>query len=197
VTPWMTTRWVIGGAALTLAAVVVWILWPHRFNTTPSFEISALSRNERAQLAELVLNISEAPQEKLAEARQEVWKILGRHGVPSPSARQNLEQIFLKIGQGTHLFWLDAQQALKEQRPVKSGARTQWEVDLLSDGWLTQEQQHRYDAFMAQVAREEPIESSHGVEIVADEIILKEIVESWDEDELRNIIFALLTPPVS
>lgn len=188
----------MGGAALTLAAAVLaWIVWPYRFNTIPLFELSALSRNERAQLAELVLNISEAPQEKLAEARQEVWKILGRHGAPSPSARQKLEQIFLKIGQGTHLFWLDAQQPLKEQRPVKSGARTQWEVDLLSDGWLTQEQQHRYDDFMAQVAREEPIESSHGVEIVADEIILREIVESWDEKELRGTVSALLTPPVS
>ena len=192
--PNLSPRWATGLAALALLlALAILFFRPDQFFGSPTFEVSDLSRAERLQLSELILNVAEEPKETLPKAKEIVWAIFGPHGTPSASAQQELEQVFLKIGQGPRLFWLDAQQAIQEQRPIKGPERTQWEADLLSDGWLSLAQQRRYEEFMARLAGEEPIESTHGIDIVVDEKIVQEIVQSWDEDELRQAIRALLT----
>jgi hypothetical protein len=159
------------------------------------FDPAELSSEERAQLSELVLTVTEEPQETLAEARTRVWAIVRPHGAPPAAVRQGLEPIFLKIGRGPRLFWADAQRALDEGRPVKSQARTQWEAELMGDGWLTMAQQHRYDDFIRQIAQGEPIESSHGVDIALDDKMIRAINDSLDEGELHNTVAQLLTPP--
>lgn len=159
------------------------------------FDPAVLSSDERAQLSELVLTVTEEPKEVLPEARSRVWTILRRYDAAPAAARQGLEPIFLKIGRGQKLFWADARQALAEGRPVKSPARTQWEAELMGDGWLTMAQQRRYDDFMQQIARGEPIESSHGVEVALDDKMIRAINDSLDDVELRNTVDRLLTPP--
>ncbi|HXZ25891.1 MAG TPA: hypothetical protein VEI24_06685 [Nitrospiria bacterium] len=159
------------------------------------FNPNALSSTERAQLSELVLTVAEEPQESMAEARERVWAIVRAHGAGPDAARRALEPIFVRIGHGPKLFWTDARQAVAEHRPVKSEARTQWEAELLGEGWLTMAQQQRYDDFMARIARGEPIESSHGVDVALDDRMIKAINESLDERELRRTVAELLTPP--
>lgn len=187
---------VIIAAALLAAAVWAWRAGSFaRLAHLASFDPSALSSTERAQLSELVLNVAEAPQETLPEARTRVWAILHRQGADPAAVRPALEPIFLKIGQGPKLFWTDAQQAIADKRPVKSAARTQWEAELMGDGWLTLAQRRRYDDFMEQVARQEPIESTHGMDIAVDDRMADAIRSSLDDDELRGAVAALLTPP--
>jgi hypothetical protein len=166
----------------------------HPFSAS-SFNPDALSSSERAQLSELVLTVTEEPQEAMADARERVWAIVRPHGAPPDAVRPALEPIFLKIGQGPRLFWADARQALAERRPVKSEARMQWEAELMGEGWLTMAQQQRYDNFMSQIARGEPIESSHGVDIAIDDRMIRAITDSLDEGELRQTVTELLTPP--
>jgi hypothetical protein len=183
--------------AVALLAGAGWFVLagPYRLLDRGSFDPAVLSSAERAQLSELVLNVTEEPQEVLAEARGRVWKILRPHGAPPAAVRPALEPIFLKIGRGPRLFWADARQALTERRPVKSEARTQWEAELMGEGWLTMAQQRRYDDFMQQIARGEPIESSHGVDIALDDKMIRTITDSLDEGELRGTVAQLLTPP--
>jgi hypothetical protein len=56
------------------------------------------------------------------------------------------------------------------------------------------EQQRRYDLFMERIARGEPVESTHGAEMLVDAPIVAEIVKSWDDGELRRALTLLLTP---
>lgn len=177
------------------AALTVLLLNPSRFMRASAFQAAALSSDERRQLSDLVLNVAEAPQETLPEARRLAWEMLRRQGAEPDAVRRELEPIFLKIGQGPRLFWTDAQRAIAEQRPVKSEARTQWEAELMGDGWLTLEQQHRYDAFMERLARQEPIESTHGMDIAVDVRMADTIRSSLDDGELRRAVADLLTPP--
>jgi hypothetical protein len=178
-------------AAIVLAVYAVSIRVAHR----ASFDPAALSSPERAQLSELVLTVTEEPQEAMAEARNRVWAIVRPYGARPAEARRSLEPIFLKIGQGPRLFWADARRALAERQPVKSEARTQWEAELMGEGWLTMAQQHRYDDFMQRIARGEPIESSHGVEVALDDKMIRAINDSLDDGELRKTVAELLTPP--
>ena len=182
----------------TLRAVVVAVLLCGGLaagGCTRSFHLSTLPHDERARIAEIVLAVAEAPQEVPPETRREVWAILRAHGQPSADNRRELAGILYRIGQGTRLFWLDAQQAVASGHPVKSDARTQWEADLLKEHWLSPIQQHRYDDLMEKISRQEPIESSHGVEISLNESMARAIVESWSDTELRSAIDQLLTPP--
>jgi len=160
-----------------------------------SFDPDTLSSVERAQLSELALTVAEEPQGAMAEARRRVWTIVRAHGARPSDARSALEPIFLKIGHGPTLFWTDARQAVAERRPVKSEARTQWEAELMGEGWLTLAQQRRYDDFMARIARGEPIESSHGVDVALDDRMINAITDSFNEGELRRTVDELLTPP--
>jgi len=183
--------------AAALLAVIVLAAWAvsSRFSHRMSFDPASLSSTDRAQLSELVLNVAEAPQETLPEARRRAWAILGRQGAGPGAIRPALEPIFLKIGRGPALFWSDAQQAIAGQRPVKSAARTQWEAELMGEGWLTLAQQRRYDDFMARLARQEPIESTHGMDIAVDDKMAQSIRASLDDGELRRAVADLLTPP--
>jgi len=160
-----------------------------------SFDPADLSSVERAQLSELVLTVAESPQETMTEARDRAWAILRRHGAEPAAVSRAMEPVFLKLGRGPKLFWQDARRALAEQRPVKSEARSQWEAEVMGEGWLTFDQQRRYDDFMARLAHGEPIESSHGVEIAVDDRMIKAITDSLDDGELRNTVAELLTPP--
>jgi len=183
--------------AAVLLAVAGWMVLagPYRLWDRGVFNPAALSSSERAQLSELVLTVTEEPQEVMAEARDRVWAIVRPHGAPPATVRPALEPIFLKIGQGPRLFWADAQRALAERRPVKSEARTQWEAELMGEGWLTLAQQQRYDDFMRRIALGKPIESSHGVEIAIDDRMIRAITDSLDDRELRGTVAELLTPP--
>jgi hypothetical protein len=189
-----------GLAAVLLVALLGGTAWlliagPWRPAYQASFNPADLSSTERAQLAEAVLTIAEAPQETMAEARKRAWEILRPHRAEPAAVRLGLEPIFLKIGQGPRLFWTDAQQAIAERRPVKSAARTQWEAELMGDGWLTLAHQRRYDEFMERLARDEPIESTHGMDIAVDRRMAQSITASLDEGELRRAVAELLTPP--
>ncbi|MEW6325548.1 MAG: hypothetical protein AB1515_09205 [Nitrospirota bacterium] len=180
--------WAIAAALALLAVGVALKAGPFR----DGLELAAA---DRSALAELVLSAVEAPDERTAPGRDAVWTILRRRGTPTAGDRRELEARFLAIGRGPRLFWLDAQRALKAERPVKSAERTQWEAELLGDGWLTMAQQRRYDEFMGKIARREPIESSHGVEILVDEAMAQAILDSLSDAELRATVTALLTPP--
>ncbi|MBI3621822.1 MAG: hypothetical protein HY208_06505 [Nitrospirae bacterium] len=182
-------------ASLPVVLIAAWVAGPFRPPHQASFNPADLSSTERAQLAEAVLTIAEAPQETMEEARKRAWEILRPHRVEPAAVRRGLEPIFLKIGQGPRLFWTDAQQAIAEHRPVKSAARTQWEAELMGDGWLTLAHQRRYDEFMDRLARDEPIESTHGMDIAVDRRMADAIRSSLDEDELRRAVAELLTPP--
>ncbi len=182
-------------AGLLMVGVALLFLGPYRVIGSSTFDPSRLSGAERIQLSELVLNIAEAPQEALPQAREAAWVIFRRHGTLSPSTRRDLETIFLTIGHGIPLFWQDARRAIDERRPVKSAARTQWEAELSGQGWLSLGQQRRYDDFMARIVKQEPIESTHGMDLVVDARIADQIVKSWDENEWRGVVAELLTPP--
>jgi len=181
----------------TVAAVagLALLTGPYRLTSPSPIELSAFSIDERTHISELMLNVAESPHDTLPTAREHLWTTLHSHGELSAGGRRELEAILLKIGQGPRLFWTDARQALNERRPVKSSARTQWEAELMGEGWLTLEQQRRYDDFMERIAREAPIESSHGVEIDVDGRMADAIVESFDDAELRDAVAALLAPP--
>jgi len=181
-------------AAAVAAMILLVLSGPYRSGPRSTFDLSALSPDDRLLLSDLVLNIAEAPEETLPQAREAAWALFRRHGTPSAEARRGLETVFLRIGQGPRLFWLDAQRALEEARPVKSAARTQWEAELMGEGWLSMEQQRRYDLFMERIARGEPVESTHGAEMLVDAPIVEEIVKSWDDGELRRALTLLLTP---
>ncbi len=187
----------VAAIAVVGLAVLVWVelAISSRVAHRAAFDPSTLSSAERAQLSELVLNVAEAPQETLPEARDRAWAILRRQGADPAAIRQGLEPIFLKIGQGPRLFWTDAQQAIAEQRPVKSEARMQWEAELMGDGWLTLAQRRRYDDFMERLARQEPIESTHGMDIAINDRMAGTIRSSLDDGELHSAVAALLTPP--
>jgi hypothetical protein len=193
--PFATRRILLVAAAIVMVGGLALLSGPYRFGGS-TFELDDLSATERAQLSELVLNVAEAPQDILPEARHRAWAILRRQGAEPAAVRRGLEPIFLKIGQGPRLFWTDAQRAIADQRPVKSEARTQWESELMGDGWLTLAQQRRYDEFMARLARQEPIESTHGMDIAVDDRMADTIRSSLDDGELRRAVAELLTPPV-
>ena len=168
---------------------------PYRPGALASFDLDDLSPDEKTQLSEIILTVTEAPDERTAIARQAIRTILRRHGALPEASRRELEARFLKIGQGPRLFWLDARQAVADGRPVKSAARLQWEAELLGDGWLTMAQQRRYDDFMDKLSRGEPIESTHGMDVIVDEAIAKTIVDSLGPAELQATVASLLTPP--
>ena len=188
-------RTAVMAAALLAGAAWFLLAGPYRLLDRGAFDPAALSSSERAQLSELVLTVTEEPQEAMAAARERVWAIVRPHGARPAAVRPALEPIFLKIGRGPKLFWTDAQRALAERRPVKSEARTQWEAELMGEGWLTLAQQRRYDDFMERIARGEPIESSHGVEIAIDDRMIQAITDSLDDGELHTTVTTLLTPP--
>jgi len=192
----LSRRWI---AVAVMAALLLGggFLLNSRFHLfgRSSFDPADLSSVERAQLSELVLTVAESPQETMTEARDRAWTILNRHRAEPAAARRALEPIFLKLGRGPKLFWEDARRAFAEQRPVKSEPRSQWEAEVMGEGWLTFDQQRRYDDFMGRIARGEPIESSHGVEIAVDDRMIKAITDSLDDTELRSTVVSLLTPP--
>ncbi len=155
----------------------------------------SLTSEERQKVTELVLAVTEDPEETVKSAHDELWMILRKHGSPSVKQIGRLKPRFLTIGEGHHLFWLDAREALKSRRMVKSPDRARWEEQLARDGWLSSQQRDRFDGLMKQVMEEDPIPSNHGVEVSLNSTMVDEIVNSWDERELERSIAYLLTPP--
>jgi hypothetical protein len=158
-------------------------------------EIPALSPEERHKITELVLSVAEDPEDTVKPARDELWSILGNYGSVSGVTLGRLQSRFMMIGEGHRLFWLDAREALKNHRPVKSAERARWEERLTREGWLSEQQRDRFDALMKKVVDEEPIPSNHGVEVSLSATMVEEIVSSWDEQELRHSVEYLLRPP--
>lgn len=155
----------------------------------------SLTSEERQKVTELVLSVAEDPEERVKSAQGELWAILRKHGPPSGSQLGRLKPLFLTIGEGHYLFWLDAREALKSHRMVKSPNRARWEEQLVRNGWLSSQQRDRFDDLMKQVMEEEPIPSNHGVEVSLSSTMVDEIVNSWDERELERSVTYLLTPP--
>jgi len=156
---------------------------------------AVLTPEERQKITEIVLSVAEEPEETVKPAHDELWTILKKHGPPSDKLLGRLKPRFLTIGEGHHLFWLDAREALKSRRMVKSPDRARWEEGLAKEGWLSPQQQARFDDLMKQVMAEEPIASNHGVEVSLSSTMVDEIVNSWDERELERSVAYLLTPP--
>jgi len=154
-----------------------------------------LSAEERQKITELVLAVTEDPEETVKSSHDELWTILRKHGSPSEKQIDRLKPRFRAIAEGHRLFWLDAREALKTHRAVKSTARAQWEEQLEKDGWLSAGQRARFDYLMKQVMEENPIPSNHGVEVSFSRAMVDEIMDSWDEGELERSIVYLLTPP--
>jgi hypothetical protein len=154
----------------------------------------SLTSEERQKVTELVLAVTEDPEETVKSAHDELWTILRKHGSPSEKQLGRLKARFRTIGEGHRLFWLDAREALKSHRVVKSPARAQWEEQLGKDGWLSAGQRARFDHLMKQVMEENPIPSNHGMEVSFSRAMVDEIVNSWDERELERSIAYLLTP---
>lgn len=155
----------------------------------------SLTLEERQKITELVLSVAEDPEETVKPAHDELWSILKKHRSLSAEARGRLKTRFMSIAEGHRLFWLDAREALKTHRMVKSPYRARWEERLSRDGWLSSEQRSRFDNLMKQVINEEPIPSNHGVEVSLNSTMVDEIVNSWDGQELERSIAVLLTPP--
>ncbi len=155
----------------------------------------SLTSEERQKVAELVLAVTEDPEETVKSAHDELWTILRKHGSPSEKQLGRLKSRFLTIGEGHRLFWLDARESLKSHRMVKSPDRARWEEQLARDGWLSARQRDRFDDLMKQVMEENPIPSNHGVEVSLSSTMVDEIVNSWDERELERSVTYLLTPP--
>lgn len=155
----------------------------------------SLTSEERQKVTELVLALTEDPEETVKSAHDELWTILRKHGSPSEKQLGRLTSRFLTIGEGHRLFWLDARESLKSHRMVKSPDRARWEEQLARDGWLSARQRDRFEDLMKQVMEENPIPSNHGVEVSLSSTMVDEIVNSWDERELERSIAYLLTPP--
>lgn len=155
----------------------------------------SLTSEERQKVTELVLAVTEDPEETVKSAHDELWTILRKHGSPSEKQLGRLKSRFLTIGEGHRLFWLDARESLKSHRMVKSPDRARWEEQLARDGWLSARQRDRFDDLMKQVMEENPIPSNHGVEVSLSSTMVDEIVNSWDERELERSVTYLLTPP--
>ncbi|MBI3610229.1 MAG: hypothetical protein HY204_05955 [Nitrospirae bacterium] len=158
-------------------------------------EAVSLTPEERQKITELVLAVTEDPQDTVVSAHEELWSILKKHGPPSERQIGRFKDRFLTIGEGHHLFWRDAREALRSRHRVKSPARVRWEERLEKDGWLSQKQRDRFDDLMSHVVSEEPISSNHGVEVSLSGTMVDEIVNSWDEQELERSVAYLLTPP--
>ncbi|MBI3812531.1 MAG: hypothetical protein HY283_10070 [Nitrospirae bacterium] len=154
----------------------------------------ALTLEERQKVTELVLAVAEDPEETVKSAHDELWTILKKHGSPSGKQISRLKPRLLMIGEGHRLFWLDAREALKSHRMVKSPDRARWEEGLARDGWFSLQQQARFDEIMKQVMTEDPIPSNHGVEVSLSSTMVDEIMKSWDERELERSVAYLLTP---
>jgi hypothetical protein len=157
--------------------------------------VMSLTSEERQKITELVLAVTEDPEETVTSAHDEIWAILKKHGPPSGKLIGRLKPRLLTIGEGHHLFWLDAREALKRHQMVKSPDRARWEERLARDGWLSVLQRDRFDGLMKQVMDEEPIPSNHGVEVSLNSTMVDEIVNSWDAQELERSVTYLLTPP--
>jgi hypothetical protein len=155
----------------------------------------SLSSEERQKITEIVLSVAEDPDETVKPARDKLWSILKKRGAPSVGALGRLKNQLLFIGEGHHLFWLDAREALKSRHMVKSPDRARWEERLTEEGWLSATQRIRFDGLMKQVMEEEPIPTNHGVEVALNATMVDEIVNSWDRQELERSIALLLTPP--
>jgi len=158
-------------------------------------EIPALTPESRQKITELVLSVAEDPEDTVEPARKELWKILGTRGSLPADSKNRLETRFMMIGEGHHLFWLDAREALTSHRPVKSEARARWEEKLTRDGWLSGQQRDRFEMLMKQIVEEEPIRSNHGVEVSLSPGMVEEIVNSWDEQEMKSSVAYLLNSP--
>jgi len=96
-----------------------------------------LTSEDCQKITELVLAVAEDPEETVKTSREELWTILNKHGSPTEKQIDRLKIRFRRIAEGHHLFWLDAREALKSHRRVKSPARAQWEEQLEKDGWLS------------------------------------------------------------
>jgi hypothetical protein len=155
----------------------------------------ALTTKDRQKITELVLSVAEDPEDTIKPAREELWSILGDQGSLSAASLGHLQTRFMLIGEGHRLFWLDAREALRIHRPVISAERARWEERLTRDGWLSELQRGRFEALMKRVVDEEPIPSNHGVEVSLSPEMVEEIVNSWDEGELRRSVAYLLKPP--
>ena len=155
----------------------------------------ALTDQDRRRITDLVLTVAQGQPEVVEMARDELWLILRRHGSPSERFRISLRDQFLKIGEGHHLFWMDARQAVRSHQAVKSRTRVRWEEDLARAGWFSQVQRNRFDEFMKIIASEEPITANHGVEIALSPEMVDVIAGSWDEQEFSDAVNVLLIPP--
>ncbi|HUK57351.1 MAG TPA: hypothetical protein VLY20_11910 [Nitrospiria bacterium] len=155
----------------------------------------SLTSEERQKITELVLSVAEDPEETLQPSRDELWAILKKHGSPSGRELEELKAQFLVIGRGHRLFWLDAREALRSHRMVKSPDRARWEETLAGAGWLSEPQRARFDVLMKQVIDEEPISSNHGADVSLSRQMVDEIVNGWDERELEHSVADLLKPP--
>jgi hypothetical protein len=162
----------------------------------PGSDVSpALTPVDRQKITEIVLSVAEDPQDTVKPAREEIWSILQDHGPLSAESLGRLQTRFMLIGEGHRLFWLDAREALRIHRPVKSAERARWEERLTRDGWLSGLQRDRFEVLMKRIVDEDPISSNHGVEVSLSPEMVEEIVNSWDEGELRRSVAYLLNAP--
>ena len=156
---------------------------------------NALTEQERQRITDLVLTVAQGQPEVVEMARDELWSILRGHGLPSERFRASLREQFLKVGQGHHLFWLDARQAVRTHQALKSRARARWEEDLARAGWFSDGHRRRFKEFMEMIASEEPITANHEVEVALSPEMVDMIAESWDEQEFSDAVEVLLIPP--
>ncbi len=158
-------------------------------------ESAFLTDEERQKITELVLSVAEDPTVPLDPAKAELWSLLGKYGRPPRLRLDRLQTQFIRIGEGHHLFWEDARQAVRDRRAVKSPLRAQWEEELLKAGWVSKKQLDRFDELMNTLANEEPMTANHGVELALSQEMVDEISKSWNAREFQEAVSNLLTPP--
>lgn len=176
--------------SVVLGSIFPWLGCHSGFDDSPS-----LAPKDRQKITEIVLSVAEDPEDTVKQAREELWSILGDHGSMSAESLGHLQTRFMLIGEGHRLFWLDAREALRIHRSVKSVERARWEDRLTREGWLSELQRERFEALMKEIVDEEPISSNHGVEVSLSPEMVDEIVNSWDEGELRRSVAYLLKSP--
>ncbi len=174
-------------AALVLAAAL-------GYGCGPADETTRLTPDERQHITEIVLAVAENPDEGVPQAHDQLWAILNRIGRPSERMRSQLQARFGVIAEGHRLFWQDARAAVRAGKPEKSAARTHWEDEMATAGWLSPQQRLRFEALMHQITDERPLPANHDVEVALSPEMVDTIAASWDAQEFFTTVQALLAP---
>lgn len=178
---------------LTVTPVLSWVIWRGETGGR-SVSLDTLPQEDKERLGELVLRVSSNPDD-FEIVYGDFWGILQKKGDLSPSGAVRLKETMRELFYLPKLFWEDARESVRRKRAIKSAERERLEKRFLRGGFLSERRIALDQETMEELADENPVEAEHGVEILVDEAMVNAMLDTWNEDQVEQIIDTLFRPP--